>query len=236
MNLSVVIPAFNEEKRIEASLIKIYNYLRKHNHDFEIIVIDDGSNDNTINLLKDYSKKITNLLILKNKSNKGKGYSIKKGILKSKGEIVIFTDADLSTPIEEMDKLTNWLNNGYQIAIGSRALPGSEIKRYSTWYRQLMGKIFNKIIRLILNLDYHDTQCGFKCFQRDAAQKIFKSLKISRFSFDVEILFIAKQLGLKVKEVPVCWYNSPESKVQLLKDSSMMFWDVLRIRFSKIKD
>lgn len=236
MNISVVIAAYNEEKRIGDSLVKIYDYLKKHNHDFEIIVIDDGSNDGTLNLLMEYSKKIPNFIILKNKGNKGKGYSIKKGILKSKGDIVLFTDADLSTPIEEIEKLVHCLKNGYQAAIGSRALPNSEIKVYSAWYRQLMGKVFNKIIRLILSLDYYDTQCGFKCFKRDAAQEIFKSLKISRFSFDVEILFVAKLLGFRIKEVPVCWYNSPESKVKLLKDSSRMFWDVLRIRFSHIKD
>lgn len=235
MNLSVVIPAYNEEKRIGDSLVKIYNYLKKHNHVFEIIVIDDGSTDGTLNLLMEYSQKIPNFFILENKANKGKGYSVKKGILKSKGDIVLFTDADLSTPIEEIDKLVYYLKDGYQVAIGSRALPDSEIKIYSAWYRQLMGKVFNKIIRLVLSLDYYDTQCGFKCFKRVAAQEIFKSLKISRFSFDVEILFIAKLLGFRIKEVPVCWYNSPESKVKLLKDSSRMFWDVLKIRFSHIK-
>jgi dolichyl-phosphate beta-glucosyltransferase len=147
----------------------------------------------------------------------------------------LFTDADFSTPIGEVDKLLHWLENGYQIAIGSRAMPESQIKIYQAWYRQLMGKSFNKFIQLVLNLDYYDTQCGFKCFQRDAALEVFKALKSCRFSFDVEVLYIAKHLGLKVKEVPICWYNSAGSKVRLIRDSSKMFLDVLQIRFGHVK-
>lgn len=232
MYLSIIIPAYNEENRIGDSLSKIIDYLDKWNRDFEIIVVDDGSDDKTVSLLKEYSKKIPNFNILKNDKNIGKGFSIKKGVLESKGEIVLFTDADLSTPIEELDKLIKWFDQGYQVAIGSRALPDSEIKIYSTWYRQIMGKTFNKIIRLILNLDYYDTQCGFKCFQRAAALEIFNAMTLSRFAFDAEILFIAKHRGLKVKEVPVIWYNSPESKVKVIKDSSKMLWDILKIRFN----
>ncbi len=235
MYLSVVIAAYNEEERIGDSLIKTYDYLKKRGFDFEIIVVDDGSSDKTLDLLRKYSQKITNLIILENENNRGKGYSVKRGILKSKGEVVLFTDADFSTPIEEIDKLIYWLNNGYQIAIGSRAMPDSQIKIYQAWYRQLMGKSFNKIIQLVLNLDYYDTQCGFKCFQRDAALEVFKGLKSCRFSFDVEALYIAKHLGLKVKEVPICWYNSAGSKVRLIRDSSKMFWDVLQIRFGYVK-
>jgi dolichyl-phosphate beta-glucosyltransferase len=147
----------------------------------------------------------------------------------------LFTDADFSTPIGEVDKLLHWLENGYQIAIGSRAMPESQIKIYQAWYRQLMGKSFNKFIQLVLNLDYYDTQCGFKCFQRGAALEVFKALKSCRFSFDVEVLYIAKHLGLKVKEVPICWYNSAGSKVRLIRDSSKMFLDVLQIRFGHVK-
>tara|TARA_Y100000294_G_scaffold89767_1_gene83711 strand:- start:4081 stop:4815 length:735 start_codon:yes stop_codon:yes gene_type:complete len=233
MHLSIVIPAYNEEKRIGATLIKISNYLKQQCHDFEIIVVDDGSSDNTLNLLTKYSNNIPNFLVLKNELNCGKGFSIKRGILKSRGDIVLFTDADLSTPIEEMEKLLNWLDKGYQIAIGSRDLPGSKIKKHQAWYREFMGKTFNKIIRLILNLDYCDTQCGFKCFKRDAALEIFNSMKFDGFSFDVEVLFIAKQRGIKVKEVPVSWYNSPESKVKIVKDSLRMLWDILKIRFTE---
>ena len=127
-------------------------------------MVDDGSNDKTVDLLKTYSRKITNLVILENEINQGKGYSVRNGILASKGDIVLFTDADFSTPIGEVDKLLHWLENGYQIAIGSRAMPESQIKIYQAWYRQLMGKSFNKFIQLVLNLDYYDTQCGFKCF------------------------------------------------------------------------
>lgn len=230
MNLSIVIPAYNEEDRIGKSLTKTNNYLKKRGFDFEIIVVDDGSNDKTLNLLKKYSQNISNLIILKNENNQGKGYSIKKGILESKGDVILFTDADLSTPIEEIDKLIYWLNNGYQIAIGSRALPESQIKIHQAWYRELMGISFNKIIQLVLGLDYCDTQCGFKCFERAAALEVFKDLRSRRFSFDVEVLYIAKLLGIRVKEVPICWYNSAVSKVRLINDPMRMFLDVLQIR------
>ncbi len=236
MQLSIVIPAYNEEKRIGTSLTKISGYLKKRYDDFEIIVVDDGSNDMTLNLLSEFSQKIPNFIVLKNEINYGKGFSVKKGVLRSRGEIILFSDADMSTPIEEIDKLIGWLKKGYQMSIGSRALPESKIKRYSAWYRQFMGKAFNRIIRLILNLDYQDTQCGFKCFKRDAAFEIFNSMKLNGFSFDVEILFIAKNLGIKVKEVPVCWYNSPESKVKIVRDSSKMLWDVIKLRFDSFKD
>jgi dolichyl-phosphate beta-glucosyltransferase len=236
MYLSIVIPAYNEEDRIGTSLTKIYNFLKKRNYDFEIIVVDDGSKDKTLNLLSEYSQNIPNLIVLKNESNQGKGFSVKKGVLNSKGDIILFTDADLSTPIGELDKLIYWLDEGYPISIGSRDLPESQVNRHQAWYREFMGKIFNRIIRLILNLDYHDTQCGFKCFRNDAALEIFKCLRLCGFSFDVEVLFIAKHLGIKVKEVPVRWYNSPESKVKIIRDSSKMLWDILKLRFNNFKD
>jgi len=236
MYLSIVIPAYNEEDRIGTSLTKIYNFLKKRNYDFEIIVVDDGSKDKTLNLLSEYSQNIPNLIVLKNESNQGKGFSVKKGVLNSKGDIILFTDADLSTPIGELDKLIYWLDEGYPISIGSRDLPESQVNRHQAWYREFMGKIFNRIIRLILNLDYHDTQCGFKCFRNDAALEIFKGLRLCGFSFDVEMLFIAKHRGIKVKEVPIRWHNSPESKVKIVRDSSKMLWDILKLRFNNFKD
>ena len=236
MHLSIIIPAYNEENRIGNSLRKIFRYLKEQDHDFEIIVIDDGSNDKTLNLLTEYSQEFPNLIVLKNEINYGKGYSVKRGILKSRGDIVLYADADLSTPIEEMEKLLNWLDKGYQISIGSRDLPGSKIKKHQAWYREFMGRAFNKIIRIILDLDFRDTQCGFKCFKRSAALEVFNSMKLDGFSFDVEILFIAKKRGFKVKEVPVTWYDSPESKVKIIRDSSIMLWDVLKLRFDSFKD
>jgi dolichyl-phosphate beta-glucosyltransferase len=236
MYLSIVIPAYNEEGRIGTSLTEIYSFLKKRNYDFEIIVVDDGSKDKTLNLLSEYSQNIPNLIVLKNESNQGKGFSVKKGVLNSKGDIILYTDADLSTPIGELDKLIYWLDEGYPISIGSRDLPESQVNRHQAWYRELMGKIFNRIIRLILNLDYHDTQCGFKCFRNDAALEIFKGLRLCGFSFDVEMLFIAKHRGIKVKEVPIRWHNSPESKVKIVRDSSKMLWDILKLRFNNFKD
>lgn len=232
MYLSVVIPAYNEEKGIWNSLTIISEYLNGKEYDSEIIVIDDGSNDNTLNLMTEFSQKISEIIILKNNTNRGKGYSVKRGILESNGDTILFTDADISTPIEEVEKLIDWLNKDYPIAIGSRDLPHSQIEKHQVWYREFLGRTFNKIIRAILDLDYCDTQCGFKCFKRDVALEIFNSLQLCGFSFDVEMLFIAKCRGIKVKEVPVRWYNSPESKVRIIRDSSRMLWDILKIRFN----
>ncbi|HLA50820.1 MAG TPA: dolichyl-phosphate beta-glucosyltransferase, partial [Thermodesulfobacteriota bacterium] len=171
------------------------------------------------------------LKVITNPINRGKGYSVKRGILVSKGEIVLFSDADLSTPIEELDKMLPWIDDkGYYVVIGSRALPDSIIEVSQPWYRQTMGKIFNLFVRAFVLKGFKDTQCGFKCFKREAALKIFNLQRLNRFTFDVEILLIAKRLGLKIKEVPVRWINSSESKVGIITGSLCMLWELLMIR------
>lgn len=233
--LSIVIPAYNEEKRIEETLEKILNYLKTKNYQYEIIVVDDGSSDNTVKVLETIAKENKNIFILKNEQNSGKGYSVRKGVLESKGDYILFSDADLSTPIEEVEKLLHWLNQGFDVTIGSRGLKESDIKIHQPFYRELMGKFFNFLVQTLLIKGIKDTQCGFKCFKKDATKEIFKRQKIDGFGFDVEILYIAKKLNYKIKEVPVTWLNSPNSKVSPIKHSLEMFKDILKIKFGILK-
>jgi len=183
LSISVVIPAYNEEKRIGRTLKAIQKYLDKKKHDYEIIVVDDGSNDKTIEVAKSFSSKNKRIKILKNKENRGKGYSVKTGMLAAKKKYVLFSDADLSTPIEELEKFSKFKEK-YDIIIASRALKQSNIKESQPFYRVLMGKTFNLIVNLVLFLGIHDTQCGFKLFSRKSAQEIFKKQTFERFSFD----------------------------------------------------
>jgi len=233
--LSVVIPAYNEEKRIVKTLMKINEYLRKHPFISEIIIIDDGSTDRTISVVEDLLSRVDNLKIIMNGANHGKGYSVKRGFLNAKGKFLLFSDADLSTPIEEIEKLLIMMEDGYDIVIGSRGLKESDIKIHQPWYREAMGKGFNLLVRLFTLKSFKDTQCGFKCFTREVALNICKRQKIERFSFDVEMLYIAQKLGYKIKEVPVQWYHSPPTKVKAIRDSFQMFIDLLRIRINDLK-
>lgn len=226
--LSIIIPAYNEEKRIEKTFEKILDYLSIRSYTWEIILVDDGSTDRTSDKAREIIKD-TRLVVIKNPVNMGKGYSVKNGILSSKGEILLFSDADLSTPIEELDKMLLWIEKGYDIVIGSRALPDSFIEMPQAWYRQGMGKIFNFLIRAFFLKDFKDTQCGFKCFKREAAMRIFELQKLTGFAFDVEILLIARKFGFNIKEVPVIWINSDESKVHIIKGSLSMLMELFDI-------
>jgi len=234
MNLSVIIPAYNEEKRIGTTLTSIISYLEKFpkiNGDYEIIVIDDGSQDNTVKEVEKFSTKNTKIKICSNEKNSGKGYSVRKGILLGEGKYLLFSDADLSTPIEELEKLFFWIEQGYDIAIGSRSLKESQIIIHQSWYRELMGKIFNKLVKFWCLPDFIDTQCGFKLFKKEAAKKVFANAKIKHFAFDVETLYLAKKYNYRLKEVPIRWINSPSSRVHPVLDSMKMLYDLLRIKF-----
>lgn len=230
-SISVVIPAFNEEDRIGATIQKIYDYLKEKSETFEIIVVDDGSSDNTVDVVRNASERIKNIKVLSNGSNKGKGFSVRNGILNSTCSLVLISDADLSTPIEEIEKFFPWIDSGYDIVIGSRGLEESEILKKQPWYRQSMGKTFNEMVKILVLNDFDDTQCGFKIFKSDAAKRVFSLSKIDGFAFDVEILFIAKKMGFRTKEVPVRWINSPQSRVKIMRDPLKMFLDLFRIRF-----
>lgn len=225
--LSIVIPAFNEEKRLSKTLSKIISYLKKQNYEWEILVVDDGSTDNTLDRLIEFQDYIK---IIQNNKNYGKGFSTRNGILAAKGKYILLSDADLSTPITEVEKLLPALEEIYDIAIGSRALKNSEIKKHQPFYREMMGKTFNKIIKFLLFKDFSDTQCGFKLFKKDIAYEVFKRQKLNGFAFDVEVIYIAKKLRYKIKEIPVVWFNAPNSRVGIFTDSFKMFMDVLRIK------
>jgi len=233
MYLSVIIPAYNEEKNILINLEKLYSYLSNKNYEYEVILVDDGSTDNTVNLaLKSTLNKLNRLILLQNESNKGKGYSVRRGILNSKGKYVLFTDADFSTPPQEIDKLFSYINRGFDIVIGSRNKPSSCILERQPFKRELFGKIFNILVRVIVIKNFSDTQCGFKLFKGDVIRKLAKYLKINGFCFDVEILYLAKKSNLKIIEVGVIWKNSLDSKVKVLKSSIDMLLSLFRIRFT----
>ena len=220
--ISIVIPVYNEEQRIGKTLKIINNYLNKKNIDYELIIVDDGSTDDSIKVVEDFFSHYPQIKykLLKNYKNLGKGAAVRKGVLSACGELVYFTDADLSTPIEEMFKFVDIIEKeGYDIVIGSRGLKESKILVHQPFYRETMGKIFNKIIKILLMNDFNDTQCGAKMFKNEVAKKVFSLSTINNFAFDVEILYFAKKLGYKIKEVSVVWKNSKGSKVKLLTDS-----------------
>lgn len=228
--LSIIIPAYNEEKRIAPALKKMLDYLFSKGYQWEVILVDDGSTDRTTDVAREVIKD-KRLIVIRNIINQGKGYSVKRGVLASNGEVILFLDADISTPIEELDKMLPWIDKGYDIIIGSRAVPDSLIEIPQPWYRQTMGKIFNYIVRAFILKVFKDTQCGFKCFKKEAAMKIFSLQRLAGFAFDVEILLIARRFGFKIKEIPVRWINSPESKVRLVKGSLSMLWELFNIRY-----
>lgn len=231
MEISVVIPAYNEEKRIEPTLKKVINYLENNFDKYEIIVVDDCSTDNTNKIVSKYKK--NNIKILRNKKNKGKGYSVKRGIQNAKYPLVLFSDSDLATPIEELGEFMNHIKE-YDIIIASRNMKESYIKVKQPLYRQFMGKTFPLLVNLIALRGFKDTQCGFKLFKTDIAKKIVSLQTLKGFSFDVEILFIAKKLGYKIKEVPVVWIDKEDSKVSPIKDSIKMLVDLFKIRYNNL--
>ena len=231
MEISVVIPAYNEEKRIGTSLKKVIGYLSSNFDKYEIIIVDDGSTDNINKIIAKHKGK--NIKVLRNKKNRGKGYSVKRGILNAKYSLVLFSDSDLATPIEELGKFLGYIKH-YDIVIASRNLKESRIKVKQPVYRQLMGGFFPLLVNLIALRGFKDTQCGFKLFKTDIAKRIVQLQTFERFSFDVEILFIAKKLGCKIKEAPVAWIDQKGSKVNPIKDSIKMLIDLFKIRHNNL--
>jgi len=232
--LSVVIPAFNEVGRIEKSIRIIEKFLTQAGYSYEIIVIDDGSEDRTWSILSELSEKSLHLIPYKNDKNEGKGYSVKRGVWLARGKFILFSDSDLSTPIEEITNLLPWFDKGYDIVIGSRGLKQSNIIVHQSFHRENMGRFFNWLVRLLIMNDFKDTQCGFKCFKRETIREIFIRQTIYRFCFDVEILFLAKLVGYKIKECPIQWINSPHSRVHTIKDPIFMMKDLLKIKLNHI--
>ena len=232
--LSIVIPAYNEELRLPATLEKVAAYLKNCGREAELLVVDDGSKDRTAAVAKSFQSKIPALRVVSNGVNRGKGYSVRHGVQEARGRIVLFTDADLSAPIEEADKLIEALEK-YDLAIGSRAVDRSLITVHESRFREFAGIIFNKLVRIILWLPFVDTQCGFKAFRRERCAIVFEQQTIERFGFDPELLYLARHHGLRAVEIPVRWGHSQATKVSMLRDSLQMFLDVFKIRWNSLR-
>jgi len=229
--LSIVVPAYNEEARLPDSLAAIAAWMDARRLDAEILVVDDGSRDRTAEIAAEALRGRRGR-VLKNGENRGKGYSVRHGVLEAAGRFILLTDADLSTPITEYDKLAAFVrDHDLDVAIGSRALPGSDVQLRQGLVRQSMGRIFNRIIRMMTGLTLQDTQCGFKLLDRERTRPLFEKMVVDRFAFDVELLFLCRRFGLSVREVPVIWRNAPGSKVSILGDPLNMLLDVLRVRW-----
>jgi len=228
--LSIVIPAFNEEGRLGASLEKIRAYLAGKPFAAEVVIVDDGSRDRTSDVARAALDGRVPYRIIRFGENRGKGAAVKAGVLTSAGRAVLFTDADLSAPIEELDKFLPKLEEGFDVVIGSRAIPGCDIRVPQAPPRQAMGRFFNRLVRLFVMSGCNDTQCGFKLFRREVALELFTRLGTAGFAFDVEILLLARKLGYKVSEVPVVWCDSRPSRVGILRGSWRMLRELLAIR------
>ncbi|OGU11269.1 MAG: glycosyl transferase [Geobacteraceae bacterium GWC2_58_44] len=232
---TIVIAAYNEEKRLPETLTKIQAYLAATNLHAEIVVVDDGSTDNTASMVRALSEGMRGLRLISYPRNRGKGYALRKGVLSSQGRLVLVTDADLSTPIEELETLRPHLSShGHHIAIGSRALPLSEIVEAQPPWRRGMSRLFNGIVKVLVIDGFKDTQCGFKLFTGEVARSLFHKARIDRFAYDVEILALARNHGYRVAEVPIKWKNSTASKVRPVLDSVQMLSDLVKIRMVTI--
>ena len=227
--LTVVIPVYNEARRISRTLPEVLGYLQSRPMTYEVVIVDDGSTDDTVERVQKVRGQASNVRLLRHHSNQGKGSAVRTGMMAARGEYLLFTDADLSAPIAEMDRLLEPLQNGYDVAIGSRALRPEWFQDRSP-LRGTAAKVFNSCIRLVTALDFWDTQCGFKALRRAAAQAIFPLQRISDFGFDVEVLYLARKLGLRALEVPVHWAHSEGTKVRLWRDGVPMLLDLAKIR------
>ena len=231
---SIVIPAYNESTRVTASLDKILAFIAQNKWDAEVLVVNDGSRDNTADIIRQYAQRSPIVHLIENPGNRGKGYSVRNGMLQARGDILLFSDADLSSPIYEASRLIAELNKGADVAFGSRWLEADTQTERQPILRQIAGRVYNILLRVILGLNYKDTQCGLKAFKRDAAEKVFTRQKIERWGFDPELLFIAKKFAMRMVEVPVEWAHDDRSKINPVVDGFKMFIEMLKIRWNGI--
>ncbi len=235
MNYSFIIPAYNESERLSASLPKVLDYIRRREYDAEVIVVNDGSIDDTAEIVRRFAATNPEVRLLENPGNRGKGYSVRHGMLQGYGDVLLFTDADLSSPIYEADKLFQAIAEGADIAIGSRWLRKELQTERQPWYRQLYGRLFNLGLKLTLGLPYQDTQCGFKAFTRAAAHTVFTRQHIERWGFDPELLFLGDKFKLRTVEVPVEWAHDHRSRINPLRDGLNMGLEMLKVRWNDMR-
>jgi glycosyltransferase involved in cell wall biosynthesis len=233
--LSIVIPAYNESARIERTLDRVMSCVQQQGWDAEVLVVDDGSKDDTPEIVERWMQLYPRLHLIENNGNRGKGYSVRNGLLQAAGEIVMFTDADLSAPMEEANLLMAAIARGADVAIGSRWLDKTRQTTHQPIYRRFFGRCFNWVTRTVMGLPFKDTQCGFKAFRREVAQTIFRLQTIERWGFDPEILFIAQKLKYSIVEVPVTWGHDERSRISYLKDGMKMLEEMAQIRTNSLR-
>jgi dolichyl-phosphate beta-glucosyltransferase len=226
--LSIVIPAYNEEHRLPRTLEQTFSFLQEQSYSAEVLIIENGSTDRTLELAGKFAAQYQNLQVFQEKI-RGKGNAVRRGMLEARGEYRIFCDADLSMPIAEINKFIPPVLNNTDIAIASREVPGA-VRYDEPYYRHLTGRVFNNLIRLLVLPDLQDTQCGFKCFRAEIAEEVFHYQKLTGWSFDVEVLYIAQRKGYRIREIPIDWYFKSDTKISVLQDSWQMFLDLLTIR------
>ena len=232
---SIVVPAYNEAERVGPSLQRMLAYIGESKWSAEIIVVNDGSRDNTAAIVADFAQRNPLIRLIENPGNRGKGYTVRNGMMNASGQVLLFTDADLSSPIEEASKLFSAIESGRaDVAIGSRYLQSELQTRKQPLYRRMLGRSFNTALHIILGLSYADTQCGFKAFSRKAVTEIFPHMKIERWGFDPEILFLARRYGLRVAEIPVSWAHDHRSKINPVRDGVRMLGELVRIRMNSV--
>ncbi len=232
MRLSVIIPAYNEAKRLLRTLATADEYLRRQSYEYEILVVNDGSKDNTADVVVGAATFIKNLRLIDDRENHGKGYAVRKGMLEAKGDYRLFMDADNSTSLDQIEKMWPEFEKGFEVIIGSRDIKGAELPVPQSWLRMRLGDVFNIIVQITSGLwGMWDTQCGFKGFTKKAAEVLFSRATIERWAFDVEILVLARKLRFRIQEIPVRWVNDPNSKVKLSGMVKMLF-EVMKVRLN----
>jgi dolichyl-phosphate beta-glucosyltransferase len=232
-HLSVIIPAYNEEKRLLSTLGSVHDFLSAEESLFEIIIVDDGSSDGTCDVVKNFAVDHCGIRLISHSPNRGKGYSVRKGIEAGQGDLLLINDADGSSPIEEIKRLEKALEDGADIAIGSRAIPDQDTKVKAYPYRKIMGNTFNTIVQTLLLPGIRDTQCGFKLFKKEQGKELFAKAKLDRYAFDVEILYLARLYNYRIAEIPINWQNVRGSKINIVLDPLRMLTEIFQILLTK---